>query len=94
MRLTLKVKLGAAFATVVLLAAGGMLAGILNLGSLNDNVNKIVQQDWVKARAANTIMDRANDNARANLELIFADSQAKQDALRARIGGMWRRSRR
>ncbi len=87
MRLTLKVKLGAAFATVVLLAAGGMLAGILNLGSLNDNVNKIVQQDWVKARAANTIMDRANDNARANLELIFADSQAKQDALRARIGG-------
>ncbi|WP_291396092.1 methyl-accepting chemotaxis protein [Devosia sp.] len=85
MRLTLKVKLGAAFATVVLLAAGGMIAGILNLGGLAANVDKIVHQDWVKARLANHIMDMANDNSRANLELVFADSDTRREALRTRI---------
>ena len=85
MRMTLKVKLGAAFATVVLLAAGGMIAGIMNLGSLDANIEKIIHQDWVKARSANHIMDLANDNARANLELVFADSPAQQEALRSRI---------
>ncbi len=87
MRLTLKVKLAAAFAVVVLLAAGGMLAGIMNLGDLNASVERIVEEDWVKARAANRVLDVANDNALANLELVLADSVTRQDSLRGRIAG-------
>lgn len=85
MRPTLKVKLGAAFAVVVLLAAGGIMAGISNLGSLNENVEKIVQQDWVKAVAANKVLDLANDNARANFELILTDTAADRTKINARL---------
>jgi methyl-accepting chemotaxis protein len=85
MRLTLKVKLGAAFGGVVLLAAGGILTGILNLGNLNTQVEQITKSDWVKARTANEVLDAVNDNARANLELVLTDNTTTQGAIRSRI---------
>lgn len=78
MRLTLKAKLAGAFAAVVLLAAGGMAAGILNLGKLNGNVETIVQQDWVKVRLASEIESMANANARANFRMVLAESAAER----------------
>ncbi|MBO9590131.1 methyl-accepting chemotaxis protein [Devosia sp.] len=42
MRMTIKAKLAATFATVVALSAGSMLIAIQNLGQLNDSLNYIV----------------------------------------------------
>lgn len=85
MRLTLKTKLGAAFTTVVLLAAGGIIAGVVNLSALNGNIEKIVQQDWVKVRIANEILSLVNDNGRANFELTLASSAADRSKIETRI---------
>lgn len=85
MRLSLKTKLGGAFGAVLLLAAGGMFVGISNLGALNANVEKIIQQDWTKAKIANEVLDLANDNARANFEIVLADSIAERTRLKERI---------
>lgn len=85
MRMTLKAKLGGAFVAVLLLAASGMLVGISNLGSLNANVEKIIQQDWTKARAANEVLDLANENARANFQIVLSDSLAERTRLKQSI---------
>ncbi|RYE56723.1 MAG: HAMP domain-containing protein, partial [Hyphomicrobiales bacterium] len=50
MRMTIKAKLAATFATVVALSAGSMLIAILNLGQLNDSLETIVN-----TRAANSL---------------------------------------
>ena len=83
MRLTLKVKMGAAFAAIILLAAGGIGAGIFSMGSVNSSAQDIIERT-VKTKVGNEIVDLANDNGRANLELILADSSARS-ALTSRI---------
>ncbi|WP_160194634.1 methyl-accepting chemotaxis protein [Devosia riboflavina] len=50
MRMTIKAKLAATFATVVALSAGSMLIAIQNLGQLNDSLNYIVN-----VRTANSL---------------------------------------
>jgi methyl-accepting chemotaxis protein len=50
MRVTIKAKLAATFATVVALSAGSMLIAIQNLGQLNDSLNNIVN-----VRTANSL---------------------------------------
>ncbi len=54
MRITIKAKLAATFATVVALSAGSMLIAIQNLGNLNDSLNNIVN---VRTANALTIME-------------------------------------
>lgn len=50
MRITIKAKLAATFATIVALSAGSMLIAIQNLGQLNDSLNYIVN-----VRTANSL---------------------------------------
>ncbi|MBZ0164107.1 MAG: MCP four helix bundle domain-containing protein [Notoacmeibacter sp.] len=85
MRLTLKVKLAAAFGTVILLAAGGVIAGILNLGSLNTRVERITQEDWVKIKLSNEFLASVNENARANFEMILAENARERSEISERI---------
>jgi methyl-accepting chemotaxis protein len=54
MRMTIKAKLAATFATVVALSAGSMLLAIQNLGNLNDSLSNIVN---VRTANALTIME-------------------------------------
>ncbi len=82
MRFTIKLKMAMAFGIVVLLAAGGMGAGILNLGNLNSKIDQIIREDWQKVELTNTFQAEANDNARANFELVMAETPEQ----RARIG--------
>ena len=85
MRFTIKLKLTMAFGAVVLLAAGGMGAGIFNLSSLNTKVDQIVREDWQKVRLANAFKAQAEDNGRSNFELILAESAEQRAKLSERI---------
>ncbi|WP_187967990.1 HAMP domain-containing methyl-accepting chemotaxis protein [Aquibium microcysteis] len=55
MRLTLKTKLGATFATIVVMSGISMFVAIQNLGSLNDELNGIVNGNVERIRLANEI---------------------------------------
>jgi hypothetical protein len=55
MRLTLKVKLAAVFVTVVVLAAAGMLFGIVNLGEPQETYEGLIDNQIARIRFINQI---------------------------------------
>jgi methyl-accepting chemotaxis protein len=70
------VRLGLGFGVLLVAAAfvGGM--GVLRMGELNENIERIGQKDWNKARLAMEIDSRARDNAAKTGELFLADGEA------------------
>jgi len=80
-------RLGLGFGLILLLMAVMSLIGITRLMSINDGVDKIVKKDWVKATLANEIVDLANDNAKANMELFLAKDKQVVKALLDRVDG-------
>ncbi|EPC00494.1 hypothetical protein L861_06025 [Litchfieldella anticariensis FP35 = DSM 16096] len=85
MKLTLKAKLITAFSMVIVLAAAGMGIGIINLGSLNANVEKITQKDWTKVELSNDFLKLVNENARDNFEMILAETADERSEINAQI---------
>src|SRR6056297_1136113 len=85
MRLTLKFKLAAAFATLVVLAVGGMGAGYLNLRTLDGEVKELVEQHWKKEKLIVATLMAESDNGVANLEMVLADTQQQRNELSERI---------
>ncbi|WP_189472993.1 MCP four helix bundle domain-containing protein, partial [Litchfieldella qijiaojingensis] len=85
MRLTLKAKLMTAFGAVIVLAAAGMGIGIINLGNLNANVEQITQEDWTKVERSSEFLELVNENARANFEMILAETADERSGLSAQI---------
>ncbi|MCR6635885.1 methyl-accepting chemotaxis protein [Devosia sp.] len=85
MRMTIKAKLAATFATVVALSAGSMLIAIQNLGQLNDSLENIVN-----VRATNSLtmadlkadMEAMGSRARA---LILTDDPATMTTITERL---------
>jgi methyl-accepting chemotaxis protein len=71
------VKLGLGFGLVLMLLASIIGIGIARMAVMNENTDRIVNKDWVKASLANEIGDLANDNAKASMELFLtSDKQA------------------
>lgn len=87
MRLTLKFKLAAAFATLVVLAIGGMGAGYLNLRALDHEVDTLVNENWKKEKIITAVIEGVNDNAVANFEMILADTPQRRNELEQHIAG-------
>jgi methyl-accepting chemotaxis protein len=70
-------RLGIGFGSTLVMSTLVAAVGLTRLSSLEDGTNKIVTQNWVKVSLAHHISDRANDNAKANMELfLLTDPQA------------------
>jgi len=75
LKIGVRLSLGFASTLAMLVVVGAV--GISRLSSLDDNTQTIVTKDWLKISLANHIVDRANDNAKANMELfLVTDKQA------------------
>jgi len=75
--LKIGMRLSLGFASTLAMIVVVVAVGISRLSSLDDNTATIVKKDWVKISLANRIVARANDNAKANMELfLVTDKQA------------------
>lgn len=83
--LKIGVRLGLSFAAVFVLMVVIAAVGIRSLISMKDITEKIVTKDWTKTVLANDIINMANANARANFELVLADSKDGRARISARI---------
>ena len=81
------VKLGSGFGLVLLLLAAIALIGINRMSMLDQNTEKIVTKDWMKAAIANDIGEYANDNAKANMELFLVSDKQSIAKILERIDG-------
>jgi methyl-accepting chemotaxis protein len=80
MRLTLKAKLGATFATVVALSGISMFIAIQNLGSLNDQLNGIVSGNVQRISLASDINASTLRIARDEKNFIIANTDEEMNA--------------
>ncbi|WP_404400464.1 methyl-accepting chemotaxis protein [Pelagibacterium halotolerans] len=85
MRLTLKVKLAAAFAVVVLLAGGGMLLGLSSMGTINDTYVSLLEGQHESIRAANRANAGTIRVARDEKNVILATTDEEMDRYIASI---------
>jgi len=85
MRLTLKVKLGAVFGTVVLLSAGGMLLGINNLSSLSETYEGLIGNQIARIRMINQVDSTAVRIDRDEKQLLAASSDGEVKDLASSI---------
>lgn len=85
MRLTLKTKLGAAFASVVVLAAGGMFLGIHDLGKLDEQFTSVLNGQVERIRMANRVNARTLRVARDEKNMILAASVEDMDIFSKQI---------
>ncbi|EPC00491.1 hypothetical protein L861_06000 [Litchfieldella anticariensis FP35 = DSM 16096] len=79
MRLTLKAKLGATFATIVLLAGAGMFFGINKLGQLNETFNETLNENVERVQLINRLDAEAVRIDRGESDFILAESNAEMD---------------
>lgn len=66
------VRLGAGFGIVLLLMIALIGFGLARFDSINRISRKMIEQDWVKAEAVNTINATTRANARRTLEIFLA----------------------
>lgn len=83
MRITLKTKLGLAFAILVLLSAAGMFLGINNMGKMNETYDDLIDNKIKRIRNANLVDASAVRIARDMREIILADSIEEIDRIAA-----------
>jgi methyl-accepting chemotaxis protein len=69
-------RLGAAFGLVLLLMAVLVAIGVGRLTSIGAINDRIIEKDWVKAEAANTINATIRINAEKTMELLIAPDKA------------------
>ncbi len=63
-------RLGTGFGVVLLLMTTLIIIGLLRLSDISDITSRIIEKDWVKAQAANTIDTTLRGNARKIMELL------------------------
>jgi methyl-accepting chemotaxis protein len=85
MRLTLKVKLAATFATVVLLSGVSMYVAISNLETLKGSLDNIIDLDFAGASTANDMQERITRIGRDQRGIVLADNVAEMEKLGASI---------
>ena len=92
MRFTIKVKLAATFAVVILLSAVSMFIALENLGSLNDSFNKAMDEGVARLLLADDIqsdtLDLARDEAHNILSSDTNEDKALVTAMDAEIAGI------
>ena len=78
-------RLGAGFALVLVMMAALVMVVLSSLSSIGGSTAQMVEKDWVKAEAANTINATMRANARRTMELFFARDAAQAGAINQRI---------
>jgi len=74
--LKISIRLGAAFAVLMLLMLGMIVTSIVRFASVGAVNDKIIRRDWVSAAAANTIDAAAREDAKRTLALFILPDQA------------------
>jgi methyl-accepting chemotaxis protein len=74
--LKISIRLGAAFAVLMLLMLGMIVTSILRFASIGAINDKIIRQDWVSAASANAIDAAAREDAKRTLALFILPDQA------------------
>ena len=85
MNMKIGVRMGLGFGVVLVLMVGVVWIGISRLDSMHAITDRIVTKDWIKASLAGDIVEMANDNARANMELLIVTDKEKTQRILDRI---------
>ena len=78
-------RVGTGFGLVLLMMAALIVIGLLGLTDIGEINSKIVEQDWVKTEAVNTINATTRANASRTLELLIAPDKTHSDKIYAQI---------
>jgi methyl-accepting chemotaxis protein len=78
-------RLSAGFALVLLMMASLIVVVLSNLHSIGDINAEMVEKDWVKVEAANTINATIRANARRTMEYFFTQNAAQTNTINERI---------
>jgi len=78
-------RLGAGFGLVLMLMVSLIVVGLIHLTGIGETSGTMIDKEWVKAEAANTINAITRDNARRTMELLIAPDKAYADKIRERI---------
>ena len=78
-------RLGSGFGLVLLLMVSLIVVGLIHLTGIGETSGTMIDKEWVKAEAANTINAITRDNARLTMELLIAPDKAYADKIRERI---------
>ncbi|WP_176556255.1 methyl-accepting chemotaxis protein [Rubellimicrobium rubrum] len=82
MRVTLKMKLVATFAALILMSGAGMLTAIDKLGSLNDRVTRMVQVELNRAQQSEELMTQQLLIKQAVRDVLLSDTEAQEQTAR------------
>ena len=86
-KVTMKVgtRLSAGFGLVLSMLVISIVIALMRFSSIGEINDKIIEKDWVKAEAANTINAMTRDNARRTMELLIATDAAQLGKIHERI---------
>jgi methyl-accepting chemotaxis protein len=78
-------RLSVGFGLVLSMSVIIIAIAIIRFSSIGEINDKIIEKDWVKADATNTINTLTRDNARRTMELLIVTDQAQLPKIRERI---------
>ena len=78
-------RLALGFGVLIAMMLTMVVVGLLQLSSLLETNRLIIEREWVKAEAANTLSSIAQANARRTIEIYFAETEAQRAQKRAEI---------
>ncbi len=78
-------RLALGFGVLIAMMLTMVVVGLLQLGSLLETNRQIIEREWVKAEASNTLSSIAQANARRTIEIYFAETDAQRAQKRAEI---------
>ena len=78
-------RLGLAFGLLIVMMLGVVVIGLVRFGTVGTVNSRIIEEDWVKAEAANVIDATTRANARRTMELVLATDAQHLQAIKAAI---------
>jgi len=79
-------RLGLTFGLLIVMMLTMVATGLVQFGAVARGNTRIIEEDWVKADAANAINASTRANARRTMELVLVTDAAQLQAVRADIG--------
>ena len=83
--LRIGVRLGAGFGLLIVFTLAAVVLATLRFSQVAEVNTRIIDSDWVKAEAANTINATTRANARRTMELLIVSDPAQLAQVRTRI---------
>jgi len=78
-------RLTAAFGFVIVLMVAIVAVGLLRMAAVEEDTQRLVEEDWVKAASANRVDVLTRANAQRTMELILADNDAQRGKAQGQI---------